>query len=230
MTNHDRHERPLDDPNRQTIAPGADPVEPRDPATAPVPGRIWKALLYGIPAVLFVALGIAWMLAKEPVLGGPADSDQVRATTGERDSGHDPEGGRESDVLNPGTAGPPVISAVEQLTSAEDYVGRPVRFAAVNVVGRGDRTFWVGRLGSRRLVVIDQNVEHVNVQTGKVITLEGRLERTPSSEQLDRMGLSKEDRDALEDEEVYILATRLERLDGDAGTPVTETPREQREN
>jgi hypothetical protein len=163
--------------------------------------------------VLFVALGIAWMLAKEPVLGGPADSDQVRATTGERDSGHDPEGGRESDVLNPGTAGPPVISAVEQLTSAEDYVGRPVRFAAVNVVGRGDRTFWVGRLGSRRLVVIDQNVE-----------------QTPSSEQLDRMGLSKEDRDALEDEEVYILATRLERLDGDAGTPVTETPREQREN
>ena len=232
MPNHDRHEGPVDDPNRKTIAPGADSVEPRDPATTPVPGRPWRALLYAIPAVLLVALGIGWMLVKEPVLGGPADSQQVRGTTGERDSGHDPEGERESNVLNPGPEGPAVISSVEQLTGAEEYAGRPARFAAIVVNAKnGDRTFWVGRLGSRRLVLVDRNVANADaVQTGKAITLEGRIERKPSPDQLDRLGLSEKDRDALEDEDVYIRATRIQRPDGDPGTPVTETPREQREN
>jgi hypothetical protein len=232
MTNHDRDERPLDDPDRNVIAPGADPVEPRDPTTTPVPSRRWKAVLYAIPAVLFVVLGIVWMLAKEPVLGGPADSDRVRATTGEQDSGHDPEGDRESNVLNPPPEGPAVISDVELLTGAQNYAGRPARFAAVVVAEKnGDRTFWVGRLGNRTLVLLDRNVSNPGaIQAGKAISLAGRIDRTPASEQLDRLGLSDEDRRAFEDEEVYIHATKIEPVDGDPGTPVTEIPREQREN
>jgi hypothetical protein len=228
MTHDERETKVPDEPGRDVIAPGADAVEPRDSATEPVPSRRWKAFLYAIPAVLFVALGIAWMFSTEPILGGGGDSSEVRGTTG-----HDPEGGRpRGEVLNESPEGPAVISDVELLTKADEYAGRPARFAAINVAARnGERTFWVGRLGNRTLVLLDRTVQNIQaIRPGKAVSIAGRIERKPSAEQIDRLGLKDEDRRALEGEDVYIRATEVTIPEEDVGTPVTETPREDRES
>lgn len=196
--------------HNDVVPPGADPVEPRDPHHRPVPLRWKNALLFSIPAVLLLLLGIGWMTFMErDDSGGYASPDPI-GTTG--DTGQDPEGERRTDTLNPQPEGPPVIAALELLTQADDYAGRPVNFAAIKVIGtNGDRTFWVGRIGNRTLVVVDPSARNTApVQRGQMIRLAGRLERTPSDDQLGRFGVSGEDRDALAGEDVFILANEIE--------------------
>jgi hypothetical protein len=171
-----------------------------------------------------VLLGLGWMFSSEMRETSPA-GDAI-GTTGDR--GNDPEGGKRVDVLNP-TDGPAVISRMELLSDAEDYVGRPARFAAIPVsTTYGDRTFSVGRIGSRALVLAEPGADLSGIRSGDPVSLEGRIERAPSAEELDRLGLGKEDREALDDEDVIIRATRVERVAQDVGTNQAETPHEGR--
>ena len=212
--------------DQPTIPPGADAVEPRDPDHRPVPRRTSKALLYAIPAVLFVVIGLGWMLSSEMDRGDRPDPDHVMGTSGERVD--DPEEGERTQVLNP-PPGPAVVSDLSLLSGEGEYAGRAARFSAVPVAGKnGDRTFWVGRLGNRALVLLDRQVEG-GVQEGQVISLAGRIERTPSAGQLDQLGLSEQDRDALEGEAVYIRATEIQPVSQDVGGRSSEIPEEQRD-
>jgi hypothetical protein len=204
-----------DQRQRDAIPPGADAVEPRDGTDQPVPRRSWKAWLFAIPIVLFVALGIGWMFYTEPILGGGYPADEARGTSGE--------------VLNPPPEGPAVISDLNLLSNGEDFAGRTARFSAVPVTGKnGDRTFWVGRIGNRTLVLLDRNVASTDaIREGEPIGLAGRIERTPSSEQLDRLGLSENDREAFDGEDVYIRATEIEPVSPDVGAGSSEIPQDQ---
>ena len=223
MSHHDEGKTP-GEAFREAIPPGADAVEPRDPAHRPVPRDRSKVLWYAVPAVLFVLLGLGWMFSSEMRETSPA-GDAI-GTTGDR--GNDPEGGKRVDVLNP-TDGPAVISRMELLSDAEDYVGRPARFAAIPVsTTYGDRTFSVGRIGSRALVLAEPGADLSGIRSGDPVSLEGRIERAPSAEELDRLGLGKEDREALDDEDVIIRATRVEPVAQDVGTNQAETPHEGR--
>jgi hypothetical protein len=224
---HDQRETPFrHEPASASIPPGADPVEPRDPSDRPVPRQNLKALLYAIPAVLLVVIGLGWMLSSEMNRGDRVRSDSVLGTSGERSN--DPEGRGRDEALNP-QPGPAVISDLSLLTGETDYAGRAARFSAVPVAAlNGDRTFWVGRLGNRKLVLLDRQVSG-GVQKGQVISLAGRVERGPSSEELDRLGLEEQDRDAFDGEKIYIRATEIAPAGQDVGATTSEVPKPQRD-
>jgi hypothetical protein len=76
--------------SQSAIAPGADAVEPRDPATRPVGSRS-TALMFLIPAVLIVLIGLAWMVLTER---NGEDDVQRPALEGSSQSGERPDGGQ----------------------------------------------------------------------------------------------------------------------------------------
>jgi hypothetical protein len=153
----------------------------------------------------------------------------VTGTSGERSN--DPEGGARGDrPLNPVAQGPSVIADMELLTSKADYVGRAVELAAIPVMTvPGPRTFWVGRIANRTLVLIDRDAQGAKtVKPGEVVRISGRLEAAPSPEELARAGLAADDREAVDGEKVIIRATRLAPQDVAVGAHQAETPRADR--
>ena len=207
-----------DDPTdvRRSVMPpvpenAPDPVETRDPRTAPVPATRGRAWLYAVPAAVLLVIGLVWMVRVERVHPGQHAPAEVTGTSGERTD--DPEGGGRGDEkpLNPAAAGPTVISDMELLTSKSALVGRAVRFAAIPVVtSPGPRTFWVGRLGNQTLVLMDDKTEGaMKVVPGKAVQLSGTLEPAPSENDLANAGLEDADRKAVEGEKVIIRAKSL---------------------
>jgi hypothetical protein len=210
----------MDDPNRrERHAPisgvpdeAPDPVETRDPRVRPVPASRSRAWLYAIPAAIIFIIGVAWMVEVErPRPDGPAGGEAT-GTSGERSN--DPEVPARGDdaPLNPVAEGPRVISDMELLMSKEDYLGRAVEIAAIQVMTvPGPRTFWVGRVTNRTLVLMDRETQATaRVAPGQVVRLSGRLESAPPPDQLAREGLTADDREAIDGEGVVIRATRVE--------------------
>jgi hypothetical protein len=189
-----------------------DPVETRDPRAHPVPATRSRAWLYAIPALLLLVIGVAWMLEVELIRPSDVASREVTGTSGERAS--DPEGLPRGDdaPLNPVADGPRVVSDMDLLSSKQEYVGRAVEIGAIPVMTvPGPRTFWVGRVANRTLVLIDRHAQGaVPVTPGQVVRLSGRLEAAPTSEELARAGYTADDRDALDGEDVIIRATHIE--------------------
>ncbi|HXE80053.1 MAG TPA: hypothetical protein VNK41_04830 [Vicinamibacterales bacterium] len=207
---------------QRVIAPGADPVEPRDPAVRSVPLRLSTALLFAAPAILLVLLGIGWMLLSEGRSGQSDETGSIIGTTGENEGTTTitPESGEEGSP----DAMPPVVSDQRMLSNPERYIGRSARFAAVPVVAaNGERTFWAGRVGSRSLVVLDPSIENPGVTPGQRVDVAGTFEQAPSGEALDRLRLDEEDREAVEKAGVYLRATRIE-IQGTVLTPRSHTP------
>ena len=208
---YDRDAKHDDDRRLRGLVPenAPDPVETRDPASHPTPRRS-RALLYAIPGLLLLLIGVAWMTWVEQPTDTGAAPTAVTGTSGERVD--DPEGRPAGEVpLNPAGAGPSVIGDPGLLTAKENYVGRAVEIAAVAVMTRpGPRTFWVGRIGNRTLVLADEGSGDLpDLATGQIVAISGTLER--ADEALGRGGLDEEDREALDGEDVIIRATRIER-------------------
>jgi hypothetical protein len=178
--------------------------------------------------VAFIVIGLGWMVWIEVGRDDRAGLNDVTGTAGERVN--DPEGGPRGEILNAPPGGPLVVSDLN-LVEGDEYAGRTARFSAVPVASRnGDRTFWVGRVGNRTLVMLDENAGIPGfVRPGEVISLAGRIEKAPSSEQLERLGLSGEDRDAFDGEDVFIRATDVQPVGPDVGASQTEIPREDRD-
>jgi hypothetical protein len=202
-----------------------DPVETRDPRVRPVPARRGRAWLYAIPAAVLLLMGIAWMAQVE--LSRPDGNAplEVTGTSGER--ANDPEGvARDDAPLNPVAEGPQVISDMALLTSKKEYVGRAVEIAAIPVMTvPGPRTFWVGRIANRTLVLLDRGVlAQVKLSPGQVVRLSGTLEAPPPADQLAGAGLSEDDREAIDGEDVIIRATRVEWQEA-VGANQSPTPR-----
>ena len=184
-----------------------DPVETRDPASHPTPRRS-SALLWAIPGLLLLLIGVAWMTWVERPVDGGAAPMAVTGTSGE--GVDDPEGRPDGEApLNPAGAGPSVIGDPGLLTEKENYVGRAVEIAAVAVITRpGPRTFWVGRVGNRTLVLADQSAgELPDLETGEIVAIGGTLER--GDDAVGRGGLAEDDREAVDGEDVIIRATRV---------------------
>ena len=203
------------------IAPGADPVEPRDPAARAVPRRSSTALLFAIPAVLIVVLGVGWMLLTER---DAAEDDDAATTAVEGTSG----GNTAADAGTPEDASevtPPATSDLQILANPEQYAGRTVRFTAVPVVSPGgERTFWAGRPGSRTLVLLDPAMpQRDEVMPGQRVDLAGTIERTPSAAELRKLNLSDEDREALQEAGVFLRATEME-VQKNVAAPRSHTP------
>ncbi len=189
-----------------------DAVETRDPRTTPVPATRRRAWLYAVPPALLLILGVVWMFRAERAHPGRDAPLEVTGTSGERRN--DPEGGGRGDEhpLNPTAGGPRIISDMELLTSKSDYVGRAVEFGAIPVVTvPGPRTFWVGRIANRTLVLVDTRAQGTKkIVPGQIIRFSGQLQPTPSAAALDKAGLSADDREAVQGEKVIIRATRIE--------------------
>jgi hypothetical protein len=201
--------RDRDQLNRDIDAgpPQKDAVETRDSATRPVPRQSSKLWMYVIPALALLVGGAVWMFITETRGTATRAPFAAIGTSGERANGNDPEGARADEPLNPVPEGPRVISDEGLLSSKDQYIGHPVRFEAIAVFSqKGPRTFWVGRLMDRALVLLDRDAGTVQLKRGEMLSLQGRLERT--SEQM-AAGLSKEDRDAVEGEDVIILASQV---------------------
>jgi hypothetical protein len=187
--------------------PQKDSVETRDSATRQVPRQSSTLWMYVIPALALLIAGGVWMVESE--LGGTQTNAPFAAigTSGERAKGNDPEGARADEPLNAVPEGPRVISDEALLSSKGEYVGRTVRFDAIPVFSqKGPRTFWVGRVTDRALVLLDQGAGAVQLKRGEMVSLEGQFERT-TGQSAD--GLSKEDREAVQGEDVIIRATRV---------------------
>jgi hypothetical protein len=205
-----------------------DPVETRDPHARPVPTRKGRAWLYAIPAVVLLVIGLAWMVQVERSSSGREGTREVAGTSGER--ANDPEGLPRGDApLNPVASGPSVISDMELLTSKDEYVGRAVEIPAITVMSvPGPRTFWVGRLANRTLVLLDRQTQGATrVSPKQVLRVSGTLEAVPSASELARAGLTADDRDAVGGEEVIIRARRIEVQD-DAGAHQATVPPDER--
>ena len=224
---------PTDVPSSATppIAGNApDPVETRDPRNLAVPARRQRAWLYAVPAVVLLLIGIVWMVRVERAKPGGTAPFEVTGTSGAK--ANDPEGGSRGDEqpLNPQTSGPIVISDMELLSRKAELVGRAVRFAAIPVVtAPGPRTFWVGRLGNRTLVVMDDKTQGaMQVVPGKTIQLSGALEPAPKANDPALARMDDADRNAIEGEDVVIRATRLA-TQVDAGANESTIPRADRQ-
>jgi hypothetical protein len=206
---HDRDTKHDGDGRSRGLVPetAPDPVETRDPASRPTPRRS-SALLYAIPGLLLLLIGVAWMTWVERPVDGGAAPMAVTGTSGE--GVDDPEGRPAGEApLNPAGAGPSVIGDPGLLTEKQSYVGRAVEIAAVAVMTRpGPRTFWVGRIGNRTLVLADEGAgELPDLATGRIVAISGTLER--ADEALGRGGLAEDDREAVDGEDVIIRATRI---------------------
>jgi len=219
MTDQER-ERQARRQSRSAIAPGADPVEPRDPAARAVPRKPTTALLFAIPAVLIVLLGLGWMLFMER---DPADetTTAVEGTSGKNAGAAATTGAG----AEPRPATPPVSSDLQILANPEQYAGRAARLSAVPVISTsGERTFSVGKPGSSTLVLLDPSIqEPVGVMPGQRVDLAGTIERAPSGEQLRKLNLSEEDREAVEGAGVYLRATEVS-VEGSVASPRSHTP------
>ena len=200
------------------IAPGADHVEPRDPAARAVPRKPSTALLFAIPAVLIVLLGLGWMFLAERDTRDETMTP-VEGTTGET------AGAGAAAATEPQATTPPASSDLQMLANPEQYAGRTARFSAVPVTGvHGERSFSVGKPGSSTLVLLDPSVEHPEgVMPGQRVDLAGTFERAPSGEELQKLNLGKEDRDAVEEAEVYLRATEVA-VQGSVAAPRSHTP------
>jgi len=226
---HKDDERVDTDPHRSGFSAvpdeAPDAVETRDARIRPVPSTRTRAWMYAIPAALLLIIGIVWMLRVERSRPGGEAPFAVTGTSGERSN--DPEGGGRGDhPLNPVPQGPSVIGDMELLSSKSDYVGRAVELAAVPVMTvPGPRTFWVGRIANRTLVLIDRDAQGAKtVKPGEIVRMSGRLEPAPSSAELARAGLTADDREAVEGEKVIIRATRVAPQEVSVGAHQSETP------
>jgi hypothetical protein len=222
--------RDLDDVelNRVSIVPDdvPDPVETRDPASQPVPERVGRAWLFTVPIFALAIIGLVWLFGSERGAGGDRGGATV-GTTGVTapeagwPGGPSAEGLPRGDEapLNPGVqAGvPAVITSLGHLVQKEDYVGQPVEIRAIPVGDvKGPRTFEVGRLGNRTLVVVDGDAAMVpNLERGQLVQLSGRLESAGETEP--PAGLSDDDRRALDGAGVFIRATAVNVPHQDAG-------------
>ena len=208
--------------SESAIAAGADPVEPRDPAARAVPRRSSTALLFAIPAVFFVLLGLGWMFLTERDAGDETTT-AVEGTSGEGAGGAaaSPEPGSATGQQTT----PPATSDNQMLANPEQYAGRTARLTAVPVMGtNGDRTFWAGRPGSRTLVLMDESITNPeDITTGQRVDLTGRFERTPSGDELQRLNLTSDDREAIQEAEVYLHATEV-KVQGHIAAPRSHTP------
>ena len=76
----------------------------------------------------------------------------------------------------------------------------------------GPRTFWVGRIANRTLVLVDTRAQGTKIVPGQIIRLSGQLASPllSSAAALDKAGLSADDREAVQGEKVIIRATRIQ--------------------
>lgn len=220
MTDQER-ERRARRQSRSAIAPGADPVEPRDPAARAVPRKPATALLFAIPAVLIVLLGLGWMLFMERDAADESTT-AVEGTSGENAGAAATTG---AGAGEPPATTPPASSDLQILANPEQYAGRAARLTAVPVISAsGERTFSVGKPGSSTLVLLDPGIqEPVGVMPGQRVDLAGTIERAPSGEQLRKLNLSEEDREAVEGAGVYLRATEVT-IEGSVASPRSHTP------
>jgi hypothetical protein len=214
--------------NRASIVPDdvPDPVETRDPASQAVPRTVGRAWLFALPIFALALIGLIWLFGSERGRDGQRAGDTV-GTTGVTapeagwPGGPSPDGPPRGDEapLNPGVhAGvPPVITSLGHLVQKEDYVGQPVEIRAIPVGDvKGPRTFEVGRLGNRTLVVVDGDAAIVpSLERGQIVQLSGRLESAEDVEP--PANLSDEDRRALDGAGVFIRATAVSVPEQDAG-------------
>jgi hypothetical protein len=197
---------PLENQNDQNVQ---DPVETRDASSAPVPRRKSSIWLFLLPGIILIVIGMFWMLRSERVDSTVAPTQGATGTSGaESNEGGDALPPAES--LNPGAAAPHVIGDLSLIGDGAEYMGRAVELAAVPVSDvEGSRTFTVGRIGSRTLVLLDQPHSDA-VAPGRRVRISGRIEAPPTGDRLEAAGLDQSDRKALEDEKVIIHATRVE--------------------
>ena len=91
-----------------------------------------------------------------------------------------------------------------------DVAGRRLELERAEVMRvTGDTTFWLGTAGSEAFVVLDearQPERSVTVRAGQQVRLTGTVHETPP----DGIDLTAEDRAALEDVPVYVVADRVE--------------------
>jgi hypothetical protein len=198
---------PLD--NNSPDEPNApDPVETRDASSAPVPRRQRSIWLFLIPGIVLILVGLFWMARSErhPAEAAPRD---VTGTSG-RELGKAGDTSPAAQPLNPSGEGPDVIGDLSLVGADDAYVGRAVELAAVPITSvEGSRTFTVGRIGNRTLVLLDKAQPEI-VKSGQHVRISGRIEKPPTGDRLAAAGLSEDDRKAVEDEKVVIHATRVE--------------------
>jgi hypothetical protein len=193
-----------------------DPVETRDPASAPVPRRRSSVWLFLIPGAVLILIGVAWMLRSER---RGLDTEAAPAATGTSGAGAEGET-TPTGPLNPAADGPAVIGDLSLLGGEDQYLGRAVELASVPVSSiDGPRTFTVGRLGHRTLVLLD-SPRPAAIEAGGQVRISGTIEKPPSGGQLTATGLADADRNALADQEIIIHATRVE-----PAVEATPTPR-----
>jgi hypothetical protein len=235
---HDDNRRDLDrdlanvEPDRASFVPDdvPDPVETRDPSSEPVPRRSSRALLFALPVLALALIGLVWLVSSErrddaelgvePV--GTAGESGFRSDTGEGL----PRG--DDAPLNPDQQGRlAVVSSMAHLLQKDDYVGRPVEIGAIPVGDvKGPRTFEVGRLTNRTLVVVEGDAAIVpSLGRGDLVRLSGRLESAEDT--TPPAGLNADDREALDGADVFIRATLVERQD-DAGANQVTIPESER--
>jgi hypothetical protein len=223
--------RDLDDVelNRVSIVPDdvPDPVETRDPASQPVPERVGRAWLFTVPIFALAIIGLIWMFGSErgrdgQRAGATVGTTGVTAPEAGWPGGPSPEGPPRGDEapLNPGMqAGvPPVITSLGHLVQKEDYVGQPVEIRAIPVGDvKGPRTFEVGRLGNRTLVVVEGDAAAIvpSLERGQIVQLSGRLESADETQP--PADLNDEDRRAFDGAGVFIRATAVTVPQQDAG-------------
>jgi hypothetical protein len=168
--------------------------------------------LFLVPGIVLILIGLFWMARSER---RPSDTVPPRDVTGT--SGGESEPGRAGDAagatqpLNPAGEGPQVIGDLSLVGADDAYVGREVELAAVPVSSvEGARTFTVGRIGNRTLVLLDK-ARPGDVVSGSHVRISGRIEKPPTGDRLAAAGLDEKDRKAVQDEKVIIHATRVER-------------------
>lgn len=219
------------EPTRASFLPEdvPDPVETRDPASEPVPVHKGRAFLFAVPVLVLALIGLVWFLSSER--GGTQDDGGPIGTTGAAST----EAHRtDSDALPRGDEAPlygepqiAVVSSMAHLLGKDEYVGRPVEIAGIPVSDvKGPRTFEVGRLTNRTLVVVDGDASIVpSLERGELVRLSGRLESSGSAQP--PAGLNEDERDALSGADVFILATLVQHQQ-DAGADQAATPEMER--
>jgi hypothetical protein len=94
----------------------------------------------------------------------------------------------------------------------QSYIGRQIALNNVQVQGTaGQRGYWIGPNGNRRLLVVGGNTGAVKLQAGQLVSVNGTVERAPTAQQAQaEWGISSDEAARLEKDGVYIQAGQLQ--------------------